>query len=63
MDQKLGTLCAREAVLRMSTKHGAHGGAIVNVSVHRTERKIIRCRFNTSTAATFCQCVRNRRGI
>lgn len=25
-------LCAREAVLRMSTKHGGHGGAIVNVS-------------------------------
>ena len=25
-------LCAREAVRRMSTKHGGHGGAIVNVS-------------------------------
>jgi NAD(P)-dependent dehydrogenase (short-subunit alcohol dehydrogenase family) len=25
-------LCAREAVLRMSTLHGGHGGAIVNVS-------------------------------
>jgi NAD(P)-dependent dehydrogenase (short-subunit alcohol dehydrogenase family) len=25
-------LCAREAVLRMSTKHGGHGGSIVNVS-------------------------------
>jgi len=25
-------LCAREAVKRMSTKHGGHGGAIVNVS-------------------------------
>lgn len=25
-------LCAREAVLRMSTKHGGSGGAIVNVS-------------------------------
>jgi NAD(P)-dependent dehydrogenase (short-subunit alcohol dehydrogenase family) len=25
-------LCAREAVLRMSTRHGGHGGAIVNVS-------------------------------
>lgn len=25
-------LCAREAVLRMSTKHGALGGAIVNIS-------------------------------
>lgn len=25
-------LCAREAVLRMSTKHGGQGGAIVNVS-------------------------------
>ncbi len=29
----IGTmLCAREAVLRMSTKHGGSGGAIVNVS-------------------------------
>lgn len=25
-------LCAQQAVLRMSTKHGGHGGAIVNVS-------------------------------
>ena len=25
-------ICAREAVRRMSTKHGGHGGAIVNVS-------------------------------
>lgn len=25
-------VCAREAVLRMSTRHGGHGGAIVNVS-------------------------------
>jgi len=25
-------LCAREAIKRMSTKHGGHGGAIVNVS-------------------------------
>ncbi|MGE5834440.1 MAG: SDR family oxidoreductase [Acidobacteriota bacterium] len=25
-------MCAREAVRRMSTKHGGHGGAIVNVS-------------------------------
>ena len=25
-------LCAREAVKRMSTRHGAHGGAIVNMS-------------------------------
>ena len=25
-------LCAREAIRRMSTKHGGHGGAIVNVS-------------------------------
>ena len=25
-------LCAKHAVLRMSTKHGGHGGAIVNVS-------------------------------
>jgi NAD(P)-dependent dehydrogenase (short-subunit alcohol dehydrogenase family) len=25
-------LCAREAVRRMSTRHGGHGGAIVNVS-------------------------------
>ncbi len=25
-------LCCREAVLRMSTRHGGHGGAIVNVS-------------------------------
>lgn len=25
-------LCCREAVLRMSSKHGGHGGAIVNVS-------------------------------
>jgi len=25
-------LCAREAVRRMSTKHGGHGGAIVNLS-------------------------------
>ncbi len=25
-------MCAREAVKRMSTKHGGHGGAIVNVS-------------------------------
>ena len=25
-------LCARQAVLRMSTRHGGHGGAIVNVS-------------------------------
>jgi len=25
-------LCAREAILRMSTRHGGHGGAIVNVS-------------------------------
>jgi NAD(P)-dependent dehydrogenase (short-subunit alcohol dehydrogenase family) len=25
-------LCAREAVKRMSTKHGGHGGAIVNIS-------------------------------
>src|SRR5205823_4905949 len=25
-------VCAREAVKRMSTKHGGHGGAIVNVS-------------------------------
>jgi NAD(P)-dependent dehydrogenase (short-subunit alcohol dehydrogenase family) len=25
-------LCAREAVLRMSTRHGGQGGAIVNVS-------------------------------
>lgn len=25
-------LCAREAILRMSTKHGGQGGAIVNVS-------------------------------
>lgn len=25
-------LCAREAVRRMSTKHGGHGGAIVNIS-------------------------------
>jgi NAD(P)-dependent dehydrogenase (short-subunit alcohol dehydrogenase family) len=25
-------ICAREAVQRMSTKHGGHGGAIVNVS-------------------------------
>ncbi len=29
----IGTiLCAREAILRMSTKHGGEGGAIVNVS-------------------------------
>jgi NAD(P)-dependent dehydrogenase (short-subunit alcohol dehydrogenase family) len=29
----IGTiLCAREAVRRMSTRHGGHGGAIVNVS-------------------------------
>jgi len=25
-------MCAREAVRRMSTRHGGHGGAIVNVS-------------------------------
>src|SRR5882672_8392581 len=25
-------LCSREAVRRMSTRHGGHGGAIVNVS-------------------------------
>ncbi len=25
-------LCAREAVLRMSTRHGGAGGAIVNLS-------------------------------
>src|SRR5216683_367516 len=29
---KFGTLCAREAVKRMSTRHGGQGGVIVNLS-------------------------------